>query len=287
VLNRQMGAGLTPLHEFLVGDTRRPLLMLLGAVALLLLIACANVGNLLLVQAAGRERETALRVALGASRFRLIRQALTESLVLSVIGGIAGIAFGWWATRTLAALQPDGMLRVSRFAIDWSVLGYVFAITAFSGLLFGIAPAVWSGRRLPADALREGGRSGSDGLRMRRWGDGLVVGEVAIAVLLTVGAGLFARSFRELRRIDPGFEPRGLIATAVNLPGGRYETGEKVAGFQSELVSRVRALQGVADAAVARALPLTAPSWSSDFMAVGRPPSEFGTEVLHREVSPD
>ena len=287
VLNKAMGAGLTPLHEFLVGDTRRPLLILLGAVALLLLIACANVGNLLLVQAAGRERETALRVALGAGRLRLVRQALTESLVLSVIGGLAGIVLGWWGTRMLVALQPQGMLRVSTFGLDWSVLAYVFAITAASGLLFGVAPAVWSGRRLPADALREGGRTGSDGRRMRRWGDGLVVGEVALAVLLTVGAGLFVRSFRELRRIDPGFEASGLVAVPVTLPGSRYDTGDKIAAFHTELVTRVRNLPGVEGAAIARELPLTRPSWSSDFIAAGRPASEFGTEVLHREVSPE
>jgi putative ABC transport system permease protein len=287
VLNKSMGAGLTPLHEFLVGDTRRPLLILLGAVALLLLIACANVGNLLLVHAAGRERETALRVALGAGRLRLVRQALTESLVLSLIGGVAGVGLGWWGTRTLAALQPAGMLRVSTFALDWSVLAYVFAITAVSGLLFGIAPAVWSGRRLPVDALREGSRTGSDGRRMRQWGDRLVVGEVALAVLLTVGAGLFVRSFRELRRIDPGFEPRGLVEVPVTLPGSRYDSGDKLAAFYAAVLARVQNLPGVEGAALARELPLTQPAWSSDFIAAGRPPAEFGTEVLHREVSPD
>jgi putative ABC transport system permease protein len=287
VLNRAMGAGLTPLHEFLIGDTRQPLLILLGAVALLLLIACANVGNLLLVQAAGRERETAVRVALGAGRGRLVRQALTESLVLSGIGGVAGVVLGWWGTRTLAALQPRGMLRVSEFGLDWSVLAYVFVITAISGLLFGIAPAVWTGRRLPAAALREGGRTGSEGRRMRRWGDSLVVGEVALAVLLTVGAGLFVRSFRELRRIDPGFDPSGLVSVEVTLPGGRYDTGDKVAAFHTDVLARVNGLPGVESAAVTRAIPLTQPSWSSDFMAAGRPAGEFGTEVLHREVSPE
>ena len=284
VLNKSMGAGLTPLHEFLVGDTRRPLLILLGAVGLLLLIACANVGNLLLVQASARERETALRVALGAGRSRLVRQALTESLVLSAIGGAGGLALGWWGTRTLAALQPEGMLRVSEFAIDWSVLAYVFAAIALSGLLFGSAPAIWSGRRLPADALRDDGRSG-DGRRMRRWGDTLVVGEVAIAVLLTIGAGLFVRSFRELRRVDPGFEPNGLVSVPIALPSARYDSVHKVVGFHDALLARVRELPGVERAAMARELPLTAPSWSSDFIAAGRPAADFGTEVLHREVS--
>ncbi|HEX6050092.1 MAG TPA: ABC transporter permease, partial [Gemmatimonadaceae bacterium] len=152
--NVHMGAGMTPLHEFLVGDTRLPLLVLLGAVALLLLIACANVGNLMLVKAAGREREAALRLALGAGRGRLVRQALAESLVMSAAGGAAGVALGWWGTRVLQSLQPPGMLRVSTFDFDWTVLAYVLAITTVSGLLFGIAPALWSSRRLPVDALK-------------------------------------------------------------------------------------------------------------------------------------
>ena len=131
--NTLMGAGITPLHEFLVGDTRLPLLVLLGAVGLLLLIACANVGNLMLVKASGREREAALRLALGAGRRRLVRQALTESLVMSLLGGAAGVALGWWGTRALQAVQPAGMLRVSSFDFDWVVLGYVLAITTVSG----------------------------------------------------------------------------------------------------------------------------------------------------------
>jgi len=152
-------------------------------------------------------------------------------------------------------------------------------------LLFGSAPAIWSGRRLPADALRDGGRSG-DGRRMRQWGDALVVGEVAIAVLLTIGAGLFVRSFRELRRVDPGFDPNGVVAVPIALPSARYDSAYKVVGFQDAVLARARAIPGVEQAAMAQALPVTAPSWSSDFIAAGRPASEFGTEVLHREVSP-
>src|SRR6185436_5192801 len=192
--NRVMGAGITPLHEFLVGDTRLPLLVLLGAVALLLLIACANVGNLMLVKAADREREAALRLALGAGRRRLVRQALTESLVMSLVGGLAGIALGIWGTRALQAMQPAGMLRVSHFDFDWIVFGYVLAVTTVSGLLFGIVPALWSSRRSPQDALKEGGRGGSQSRRMRRWGERLVIGEVALALMLSVGAALLVRS---------------------------------------------------------------------------------------------
>jgi putative ABC transport system permease protein len=284
--NTRMGAGLTPLHEFLVGSTRTPLLVLLGAVAILLLIACVNVGNLLLVNASGRARETAVRLALGAGRGRLVRQALTESLVLAAVGGAAGLALGWLGTRTLAALQPAGLLRVDEFAIDWSVLAFVVLVTTASGLLFGIAPTLWSARRLPAEALRAGGRAASDDRRTRRWGSALVVTEVALALMLTVGAGLLVRSFLTLRQVEPGFDARGVLTASVGLPGARYDTGEKLDAFWTELARRARALPGVRDAALVRQLPLTQPSWSSSFVAAGWPAGRAGMEVLHREVSP-
>jgi len=284
--NTRMGAGMTPLHEFLVGDTRLPLLVLLSAVSLLLLIACANVGNLLLVQAAGREREAALRLALGAGRGRLVRQALAESLVLSALGGAAGLALGWWGTRILAALQPAGMLPVRDVNVSWSVLGYVLLITTASGLLFGIAPALWSGRRAPVEVLNEGGRSGSEGRRMRRWGDTLVVAEVALALLLTVGAGLLARSFAELRNVDPGFDASGTLTASISLPGIRYDTEDKMTSFFERLLERARALPGVRDAAVVSQLPLTGTEWTSDFAIGGRSTDGSGTEVLHREIAP-
>ena len=286
-LNRAMGAGMTPLHEFLVGETRRPLLLLLAAVTALLLLACANVGNLLLVRAAEREREVAVRAALGAGRARLVRQAMTESLVLSGIGGIVGMAAGWWGTRVLSRLQPEGMLPVTDISVDLSVLAYVVVVTTVSGLLFGIAPALWNGRSAPADALRAGGRTGTDARRVRRLADMLVVGEISLALLLTVGAGLLVRSFAELRQVAPGFDPAGVVTVSMSLPGTRYDTPDKVAAFYAGLVDRLRAEPGVESAALVRQLPLTTPSWSSDFSVAGRGPDEFGTEVLHREVSAD
>jgi putative ABC transport system permease protein len=284
--NTHMGAGLTPLHEFLVGDTRLPLMVLLSAVSLLLLIACANVGNLLLVQAGGREREAALRLALGAGRGRLVRQALAESLMLSALGGIAGLALGWWGTRLLAALQPEGMLPVRDVNVSWSVLGYVVVMTTVSGLLFGIAPALWGARRAPVEVLSEGGRSGSEGRRMRRWGDALVIGEVALALLLTLGAGLLVRSFRQLQNVDPGFDASGTLTADLSLPGIRYDTQEKVTAFFDQLVARTRALPGVRDAAAVSQLPLTSTEWTSDFAIAGRGADEHGTEVAHREILP-
>ena len=224
VTNTGMGASMQPLHEFITGDARRPLILLFGAVGLLLLIACANVGNLLLVQAIGRQRELSLRLALGAGRTRLVRQALTESLVLSVLGGLAGLAVGWAGVRVLATIQPQGMLPVGDIGIDWRVLVFLAAVTTVCGLLFGIAPSLWGQRQLPANALREGGRSAGDGMRLRRWGDVLVVGEVALALLLTVGAGLLVRSYSALRRVNPGFESAGVLTVSIELVGGRYDS---------------------------------------------------------------
>ena len=143
-----MGAGLTPLHRFLVGDTRLPLLVLLASVVLLLLIACANVGNLMMVRAVARQREAALRLALGADRSRLVRQAFAESLVLATLGGVAGLAVAWVGIQALEAMQPARMLRVSHFSLDWSVVIYVLVVVVGSGLLFGIAPALWAARRI-------------------------------------------------------------------------------------------------------------------------------------------
>ena len=284
--NTRMGAGLTPLHEFLVGNTRTPLLILLGAVAILLLIACVNVGSLLLSAAAGREREMALRLVLGAGRMRLARQSLTESLVLAAAGGLAGLALGWLGTRVLAAMQPDGLLRVADVPMDWRVLSFVMAVTTACGLLFALAPTLWGGRRVPAEALRDGGRTGSAGHRARRWGAALVVAEVSLALVLAIGAGLLVRSYWTLQRVHPGFTADGVLTAPLVLPGARYDTGEKVDAFWRELVERTRALPGVEHAAVVRQLPLSLPSWSSDFTARGWPAERFGTEVVHREVSP-
>jgi putative ABC transport system permease protein len=284
--NRVMGAGLTPLQEFLIGDTRQPLLILLGAVGLLLLIACANVGNLMLVQAAEREREVTVRLALGAGRSRIVRQAITESLVLSALGGMAGVALGWAGTRAVVAMQPEGMLRVRDFGIEPAVLAYVVAITTISGLLFGLAPALWNGRRMPAEALREGGRSGIGGRRMRRWGNGLVVAEVALTLLLTVGAGLLVRSFWQLTHVDPGFDPSGVLTVSLQLPGAKYDTGDKVRAFYDALLERTQAVPRVERAAITMMLPLTGTGWTSDFTAAGRGPTEYGTEVAHRVVTP-
>ncbi len=285
--NRVMDAELAPLHRFLIGDTRLPLLVLLASAGLLLLIACANVGNLLLVRAAARERELALRVALGATRFRLVRQAFTESLVLSLIGGAAGLALGWWGTRTLGALVPAGMLRVSVLGVDWNVVWYVLALTTACGLLFGMAPASWASRRDPNDALKSGGRGAQGGVRAHGWGQRLAVAEIAIALLLTVGAGLVIRSYALLQRVNPGFDARGVITMSVNIPDTGYDSARKVIAFFDDLVARARALPGVTDAAVVTHLSLSGQGWSSDFSVQGASAGHFASTLLHRQVTPN
>lgn len=284
--NTHMGAGITPLHEFLTGSTRTPLLVLLGAVATLLIIACANVGNLLLVQAAERDRETAVRIALGAGRLRLVRQGLTGSLVLALMGGALGTAVGWIGTRLLLALQPEGMLPVTDVSMDWRVYTGIGAVTVLGGILFGLAPALWGIGRAPSQGLHTGGRGGGMSSRNRRLSDLVIVGEVALALVLALGAGLLTRSLLKLQRVEPGFDPTGVLATTVRLPSSAYATSDAVVGFYDRLQDEARAITGVQSAALVSLLPLTNASWSSDFSVSGRAPSAGGMEVVHRDISP-
>jgi predicted permease len=286
VTNTRMGAGITPLHEWIVGSTKRPLVVLLAAASVLLLIACANVGNLLLVHALARARDVSLRFALGATRGRVARQALTESLVLSSIGGLTGFAIGWAGARALLTMQPTGMLPVRDISVDYRVLAFAILVTTISGLLFGMAPAVISTKQSPADALNASSRTFTGG-RVRRWGRHLVVAEVALAVMLTVGAGLLLRSYQALSNVPPGFDAKGVLTATLNVPGSRYDSASKVVHFYTTLVDRLQSLPQVEHAAVIRQLPVTVTSWSSDFSVEGRPLGEHGTEVVHREVLGD
>jgi len=186
----------------------------------------------------------------------------------------------------LVALQPPGMLPVTDVAMSWTVLAYVTVATAASALVFGVAPALWTGRRVPADVLKEDSRSSSGTLGARRWGDILLVGEVALALSLALGAGLLVRSYALLQNVNAGFESKGVLAVTLALPGIRYDSASKVTGFFDELERRAGALPGVEVAAVVSQLPLTSPPWSSQFSVQGRAPLDDGTGVLHREISP-
>ena len=284
--NTHMGAGMSPLHAFLVGDTRTPLLILLGAVGLMLLIACANVGNLLLVRTAGRHRELAVRAALGAGRGRLVRQMLTESLALALLGGAFGIALGVAGTRLLERLQPEGLLRVTTFPVDAGVVAFAVLTTAVAALLFGAFPVLFARRAGPGEALRAASRTGTAGPGTRRIVGGLVVAEVALAVLLVFGAGLLVRSTMALRQVDPGFAPDGVVAISLNLPGARYRGPPPVMAFADELLARIWALPGVESAGISSTLPLRDRGFTSDIFIAGRAADAYGTEVVRRSATP-
>jgi len=285
--NTRMGASLAPLHDYLIGSAERPLSVAFAAAAALLLIACSNVGNLLLVRAVARSREAALRRALGAGRSRLVVQALTESLMLALFGGVGGIVLGWWGTAALAALMPHTMLPVNDLTVDWSVLGFVGAVTLVCGIGFGIGPALWMARGRAADALKDEARGSSRSARSRRWGDALLVSQVALALALTLGAGLLVKSYDLLRRVKPGFDPNGVLAVKVDVTGPQFDSTAATSRFYDDLLSRARGLPGVESVGLVSTLPLTGPPWSSEFAVAGRPPFPRGGDVVHREVSPD
>lgn len=287
VINDQMGAGMTPLQRFLLGETRTQLLVLLGAVLLLLLLACANVGNLLLVKATGRRSELAVRAALGAARGRLVRQVMVESAVLAVAGGALGLALGWVGTRLLERMQPEGLLRITEFSFDLRVGAFALLVSLGSAVLFGALPALLAHRASAADSLRESGRGRAPGRSAQRAAGALVVAEIALAVLLVSSAGLLVRSLLRLQQVDPGFDARNVLAVTLNPPASRYEEGAAVIAFYDELLERVRALPDVSAASATSDLPLRERGYTSDFFVQGRAPGDYGAEVVNRRVMPE
>jgi putative ABC transport system permease protein len=282
--NRVMGAGLTPLRDFLVKDVRRPLGVLLGAVALLLLLACTNVANLMLVRASDRTREVALRFAMGARGRRILRQMLTEGLLLALLGGAVGLALGWVGVRAIARMQPIGITGATTLALDGRVVLFTVGVAVASGLLFGLAPALRATRGDLQGALKEGGRGGSAGRGTMRTVGMLVSVEVGLAVLLVVGAVLMVRTFWMLRSVDPGFRTEGVVAVQFGIPSARYEKRDQVLAFQDEFERRMEARPGITRVGLVNQLPLAGTSWSSQFQAEGWPPERVGFEILHRRT---
>jgi putative ABC transport system permease protein len=242
----------TSLGRFLNPPVRTAILVLAGAVGLVLLIACANIANLLMVQNAGRQREMAVRTALGASRMALVRQLLTESVVLAVIGGTVGLLVAQWFIDILASSAPQdsGIINVNGFGLDRRVLLFALAATTFTACLSGIVPAIKGARRDSQDALRSGGHGTTSGRKQERARNVFVVLQLAISVVLLVGATLLARTFVHLTRVEPGFEMDRLALTSLELPSWRYRTEDTRREFFASLVERVRALPGVTDAAL-------------------------------------
>jgi putative ABC transport system permease protein len=282
--NRVMGAGLMPLRDFLVRDVRLVLYVLTGAVGLLLLLACTNVANLNLVRASGRTREVAVRSALGAGRSRLIRQILTEGLVVASLGGVVGLGLGWAGIRALAAKQPMGIEGATSLALDGRVVAFTVAVTLVCGLLATLLPAFTSTDTQVKYALKDAGQGGGHGRGSERLVRALVAVEVALAVLLVVGAGLTARSFWLLRSVDPGFATSGTVAVQFTIPSARYAARDEVLAFQDDFARRLEGRAGVRRVGIVGQLPLAGPSWSSQFQADGWPPDRVGFEILHRRA---
>jgi putative ABC transport system permease protein len=268
---------LIPLHERIVGQSRQSLLVLFAAVSLVLLIACANFANLLLARAAEREREFVIRTALGAGRWRLIRQLLTESVLVSLAGGAIAVLLAIWATSLLVALQPENLPRVQEIGVDGRVLAFTFGVSVLTGIVFGLLPAWTASRSVVGDALKEGGRSATAGGARQRLRSTFVVVELAIALILLVGAGLLIKTFWILRSVEPGFNSDHLLTMRVELPEARYKEVDKQTRFRNATLGGINSLPGV-QAAMVSELPLSGDSLNHDFVIDGRPPLNPGDE---------
>jgi len=265
------------LLERIVGESRSSLLILFAAVSLVLLIACANFANLLLARAAERERELIIRAALGAGRWRLIRQLLTESVLVSLAGGAIAVVLAIWGTSLLVALKPENLPRLQEIGVDARVLGFTFGISLLTGVIFGLLPAWAASRSGVIEALKEGGRSATAGGARQRLRSTFVVLELAVALILLVGAGLLLKTFWKLRSVEPGFNPEHLLTMRLELPEARYKEVDKQTRFRTQALDAVNSLPGV-QAAMISELPFSGDSLDHDFLIEGRPPLAPGDE---------
>ena len=272
--NTGWGVSIVPFREQFTGDMQRPLLVLLGAVALVLLIACANVANLLLARAVSRKKEMAIRLAVGANRGRLIRQLLVESTALGIVGGAAGLLLAMWGVDALFALGPKELLPVGGARINFSVLGFTLLVSLLTGLVFGVVPALEASRTNLNETLKEGGRAVLSGGRSRRshhLGNLFVISEVAMALVLLIGAGLLIKSFARLQSVNPGFNPRNLLTVRVSLPYAKYHEEGQTGRFFRDALTRIRQIHGVRTAGAVSFLPFTGPGAATGFTVAGNP----------------
>jgi len=277
-----------PLKERVVGKIETPLLVLLIAVVFVLLITCANVAHMLLARAAARQKEVAVRAALGARRGRIIRQFLTESLLLGGVGGVAGLGLAALATRALVAIGPASIPRVQTVTIDWRAAIFLFSATVVTSIGFGLAPALQSLSINVQDTLKEGSRGNSQGSGQNRLRSALVVSEFALALMLLIGAGLMIRTFAALQEVDAGFNPHHVISIAVSVAGSKEADPARREIFYRQLIERVRALPGVQAAGGINHLPLAGDSWGWPFAIEGRPKPRPGESpgCVYRIVTP-
>ncbi|MFL6530489.1 MAG: ADOP family duplicated permease [Chthoniobacterales bacterium] len=286
--NTRISSVVNPLHEEIVGNMKPALLILLGAVAFVLLIACANVANLLLARAAVRQKEIALRLALGADRARLTKQLLVESVMLSVLGGVVGLVLAYVGLRVLTGFIPQDLAHADLITIDGKVLVFTLGIAIVTGLIFGLAPASQASHFNLNDTLKEGGRDSGAGVRGKKLRSTLVIAEVAVSFILLIGAGLLINSFIHLRNLDPGFRADHLLGMNIDLSEVKYPDTARRVVFFDEVLRRVKPLPGVQSAAIAGNLPLM---YNGDSMPIGvegipDPPPDQHPDVIFRAIGP-
>jgi putative ABC transport system permease protein len=287
--DNSFGGDVLPLQDLAVAGMRPALLILIGAVVVVLLIACANLTTMLLARAAAREREIAIRVALGAGRLRLLKQVFTESVMLALIGGAAGVVLALWGVELLKTIGAQTVPRLREVNVDLVVLGVTVAICVGIGIIFGLAPGLAGARPELTEALKEGGRGSTQGTRRNRLRNGLVIAEVALALVLLSGAGLLIKSFARLQSVNPGFNPRGALTFEISLPKTQYPDDASIVRFNNEAQRRIAALPGVQAAGFSTILPLAGTNSDSSFAIEGRTANDNSPtpDEEYRQISPD
>src|SRR6476660_8183432 len=287
--NKGLSLAVDSLHEQAVGKTRPALLILFGAVVFVLLIACANVANLMLTRATSRQKEIAVRTALGASSMRIARQLLTETVLIALIGGTLGLLLSIAGLRALLSFGPESLPRLETISLDLRTLAFTFGVSLLTGVLFGLARVLQARKWNWHDSLKDATRGSSTGrsrINARRL---LVISEVALALMLVIGGGLMIRSFARLRAVDPGFTAENLLTMTISLSGSEHSTPAKRTAFFTELLQRVDALPGVQAASAINHLPLSGDVWTLSFTIEGRPAPAPGEKqgAVYRIIRPD
>ncbi len=289
--NKGWGARLDPLRDQIISpELQKTVLMLFVAVCFVLLTACANLGNLTLARAATRHKEISIRSALGASRLQLIRQLMTESLLLSLLGGIIGILLGLWLVDIFTALMPPGIIPAeAQITIDHRVLLFAMAVTILTGVIFGLAPAWQASKTDLNSALKEGSRDSSIPVSRRRLSRLLIVSEIALALVLLIGSGLLIRSLLQLQKVELGFRPENVLTMHVSLPQTKYKTNEQVYSFYSQMLERIEAVPGVEHAGLVTDLPIVGWSYGIQFSVEGRPQADTSNRTFahQQRITPD